>query len=191
MLEVEVRSIVNEAVGINCFEFGDPHERGLPPFEAGARVDVMVPEDFVRRYSLCNDPRERLRYVIGARREDGRHCRPRPRTASVVPPPVSCSYPESAVEEMAGDFDVKIASSGMVYTVPRGRSIVDVLRNAGIECNTSCEAGICGTCRTRYLEGTPEHHDFVLSEAERKEYLMICCARANSELLVLDRRALR
>jgi len=88
---------------------------------------------------------------------------------------------------MAGDFDVKITSSGAVYTVPRGRSIVDVLRGAGIECNTSCEAGVCGTCRTRYLEGTPEHHDLVLSDAERKEYLMICCARATSELPVLDR----
>jgi ferredoxin len=104
-----------------------------------------------------------------------------------VPPPASWPTPEVAAEEMAGDFDVKITSSGAVYTVPRGRSIVDVLRGAGIECNTSCEAGVCGTCRTRYLEGTPEHHDLVLSDAERKEYLMICCARATSELPVLDR----
>lgn len=88
---------------------------------------------------------------------------------------------------MAGSFDVKIASSGAVYTVPPGRSIVQVLRAAGIECVTSCEAGICGTCRTRYLEGTPEHHDFVLDDAEQREYLMICCARSKSAMLVLDR----
>jgi vanillate O-demethylase ferredoxin subunit len=101
---------------------------------------------------------------------------------------VHCEYfvAPAEVAVSAGAFNVKLASSGAVYTVPSGRSIVHVLRGAGIECTTSCEAGICGTCRTRYLAGAPEHHDFVLSEAERKEYLMICCARATSELLVLD-----
>jgi ferredoxin len=87
----------------------------------------------------------------------------------------------------AGEFDVMLASSGIVLTVPSGKTIVQVLRDAGIECETSCEAGVCGTCRTRYLEGAPEHHDFVLDDEERAEYVMICCARATSPLLVLDR----
>lgn len=87
---------------------------------------------------------------------------------------------------MAGDFRIKIASSGAVHTVPDGKSIVDVLRDAGIDCETSCEPGLCGTCRTRYIEGIPEHHDYVLSETERDEYLMIRCARSMSDMLVLD-----
>lgn len=73
MLEVKVRSIVNEAVGINCFELVDPHGRELPPFKAGAHIDAMIPGNFVRQYSLCNDPRERFRYVIGVlKQDDGR-----------------------------------------------------------------------------------------------------------------------
>ena len=73
MLEVKVRSIMNEAVGINCFELVDPHGGELPPFEAGAHIDVMIPGNFVRQYSLCNDPRERFRYVIGVlKQDDGR-----------------------------------------------------------------------------------------------------------------------
>ncbi len=83
-------------------------------------------------------------------------------------------------------FNVRLVGSDEVHAVPPGMSIVAVLRRAGIACNTSCEAGLCGTCRTRYIEGTPEHHDFVLTEEEQKEYLMICCARALSDLLVLD-----
>jgi ferredoxin len=85
------------------------------------------------------------------------------------------------------EFSVKLARSGAVLGVPRGKLIVQVLRDAGFECETSCEAGVCGTCRTRYLEGTPEHHDFVLEDEERSEFVMICCARASSAVLVLDR----
>ena len=84
-------------------------------------------------------------------------------------------------------FQVRLASNGTVYTIPPAKSIVEVLRENGVECETSCEAGICGTCRTRYLEGTPEHHDLVLSDEEHEEFVLICCARSQSDLLVLDR----
>ena len=41
----------------------------LPPFEAGAHLDVQVPGGPVRSYSLCNDPAERHRYLIAVLRE--------------------------------------------------------------------------------------------------------------------------
>ncbi len=45
----------------------------LPAFTAGAHVEVRVPNGMLRKYSLCNDPAERDRYVIGVKREaDGR-----------------------------------------------------------------------------------------------------------------------
>jgi vanillate O-demethylase ferredoxin subunit len=37
----------------------------LPPFTAGANVELYLPGDLVRAYSLCNDPAERHRYVLG------------------------------------------------------------------------------------------------------------------------------
>ena len=97
--------------------------------------------------------------------------------------------PTSPVGQAAGSdtFRIRLASSGEVYTVPPAKSIVEVLRENGVECETSCEAGICGTCRTRYLEGTPEHRDLALSDEEHQEFVLICCARSQSELLVLDR----
>jgi vanillate O-demethylase ferredoxin subunit len=61
-----------------------------------------------------------------------------------------------------------------------------VLQEAGIDLPTSCEEGICGTCRTTWLEGEPEHNDFVLTPTEQEAELMPCCARCNSALLVLD-----
>jgi vanillate O-demethylase ferredoxin subunit len=41
----------------------------LPPFEAGAHVDVVVAPGLMRQYSLCNDPRERHRYRLGVLRD--------------------------------------------------------------------------------------------------------------------------
>ena len=101
----------------------------------------------------------------------------------VPPPPV---WPQVGRSAASAEFSVRVSSTGVELPVPRDLSIVEVLRQAGIDCATSCEAGVCGTCRTRYLEGTPEHHDYVLSDEERGSYVMICCARASSEVLVLD-----
>lgn len=83
-------------------------------------------------------------------------------------------------------FEVRLKSRGKVLAVPADRSIVDVLREAGCEVETDCREGYCGTCITRYLAGEPEHRDTVLSEKERKSYLMVCCARAKSASLELD-----
>ena len=85
------------------------------------------------------------------------------------------------------EFQIKLVSTGAVYDVPEDKSIVDVLRDNGIEVDTSCESGLCGTCVTRYLEGEPEHNDLILGDDEQASLVMICCARSNSPLLVLDR----
>lgn len=83
-------------------------------------------------------------------------------------------------------FEVEIASTGAVYPVPPDRSILSVLLSEGLLVDSSCEAGVCGTCTTRYLSGEPDHRDFVLSDAEQRELVMVCVSRAKSARLVLD-----
>lgn len=53
------------AEGIASFEWRRPDGALLPAFEAGAHVDVELPNGLVRQYSLCNPPGERERYLIG------------------------------------------------------------------------------------------------------------------------------
>lgn len=83
-------------------------------------------------------------------------------------------------------FDVIIRSRSLSLKVPPDKTIVQVLRENGIEVETSCEAGTCGTCRCRYLAGQPIHNDYVLTTREKGKYVMICCARARGEPLILD-----
>lgn len=327
MLQARLHAIVLEADGIASFELRAADGGELPAFSAGAHIDVHLRPGCVRQYSLCNDPRERHRYVVAVQREEAgrggsramhdelrigqalaisaprnffplasearRHlllgggigitpmmamvaeleargaefflhsCTRGPGKTAFrgrlealaaagrgtvhhdggVPsqgldvrallrdhdpgthlyycgPPgfmgacerASTHWPSGTVHcehfaassspksflsndelEAAGDaalsglgFQIKVASSGAVYIVPNDKSIVEVLGEHGIEILTSCKAGLCATCKIRYLSGEVEHRDMVLDEAEQSEYLTACVSRAKSSMLVLD-----
>jgi vanillate O-demethylase ferredoxin subunit len=85
-----------------------------------------------------------------------------------------------------GPFRVRLALSGHSVDVPARCSIVEALAGIGVEVPTSCEQGICGTCVTKVLSGTPDHRDLVLTERERADRMTLCCSRALTEELVLD-----
>jgi len=65
LLEVVVLSKTLEADEIFSFELARSDMGGLPPFEAGAHIDVHLPNGIVRQYSLCNPPGPTGRYLIG------------------------------------------------------------------------------------------------------------------------------
>jgi ferredoxin-NADP reductase len=69
-INVRLRAILFEAEDIALFEFVDPARKALPPFKAGAHIDVHVRRGCVRQYSLCNDPVEGTRYVVAVQREE-------------------------------------------------------------------------------------------------------------------------
>ena len=82
----------------------------------------------------------------------------------------------------------RAASSGKVVRVPLGKTVVKALEEAGVEVQVSCEQGVCGTCLTRVLEGTPDHKDMYLTPEEQaaNDQFLPCCSRAKSARLVLD-----
>lgn len=92
--------------------------------------------------------------------------------------------PEEGLENT--EFDVEL--EGETYHIPKERSIVSVLNEAGCEIDTSCEEGICGTCIMEVLEGTPEHRDNVLTKSEREEgeTMAVCVSRTRDPKLVLE-----
>jgi len=68
-IPLRVRDVSLIAADIFRFEFVDPSGAELPAFTAGAHLHVRVPNGATRRYSLCNAPQERDRYVIAVKRE--------------------------------------------------------------------------------------------------------------------------
>lgn len=58
------------ADGIRTFELMQADGSELPAFTPGSHVKVQAPNGAVRKYSLCNNPSERHRYVISVKRDD-------------------------------------------------------------------------------------------------------------------------
>jgi ferredoxin-NADP reductase len=87
-----------------------------------------------------------------------------------------------------GGFIVELARSKRELVIPPGKSILQCVREAGIQVPHSCEEGVCGACETRVISGTPDHRDTILTESERQESatMMICCSGSKSPRLVLD-----
>ncbi|CAG2157529.1 Phthalate dioxygenase reductase [Cupriavidus yeoncheonensis] len=85
-------------------------------------------------------------------------------------------------------FEIEIGSSGRVIQVAAQQSAAHALLEAGFDLPLSCEQGVCGTCATRVLSGTPDHRDLYLTsdEHERNDSFMPCCSRAKTPRLVVD-----
>jgi vanillate O-demethylase ferredoxin subunit len=306
---------IKEAEDIVSFELVRADGTPLPPFSAGSHVDVQVNKNITRQYSLCNDPTEEHRYVIGVLRDPNsrggsvamhdtvnqgdliqisapknhfplvhakrsllfaggigvtpilcmaerlarsgadfemHYCtrsvertafldriktstfadsvyfhfdagsleqrldlsrllnKPEPDTQIYVCGPIGfiehvvntaktlgwtgeaihLEYFSAVPQDTSKDteFEVQVASTGKVYTIPADRTVVQVLEENGIDIPISCEQGVCGTCITRVLSGTPNHRDAYFTDEEHalNDQFTPCCSRANTKMLVLD-----
>lgn len=96
--------------------------------------------------------------------------------------------PTADPAEVDRAFEVELAGSGEVFSVPPGTSILQVLEDAGKRPLFSCREGTCGTCESVIVDGEADHRDSILSSEEREanESMMICVSRAQSPRIVLD-----
>lgn len=85
-------------------------------------------------------------------------------------------------------FDIKVASTGKVIHVEREQTALEALQSAGIDVQSSCAEGVCGTCMTRVLAGEVDHRDLFLTAQERarNDRFLPCCSRSLGGTLVLD-----
>jgi ferredoxin-NADP reductase len=99
---------------------------------------------------------------------------------------------EASVGPSTGDgdhpFEVELARSGLTIEVPAGISILDAVRARIPGVMSNCERGMCSSCETAVLAGTPDHRDSVLTPKEKavNRYMMICVSRSLTPRLVLD-----
>ena len=67
-LQVQVTSAKLIAEGVRCLELRPADGGELPPFTAGAHIDLQLP-GMIRSYSLVNPQEERHRYVVAVNRD--------------------------------------------------------------------------------------------------------------------------
>lgn len=68
-LQLKVAARSQATAQIVCFDLVAVDGTALPAFSAGAHIDVHLPGNLIRQYSLYNDSTERQRYCIAVLRE--------------------------------------------------------------------------------------------------------------------------
>ena len=75
-------------------------------------------------------------------------------------------------------FTLRLTKSEKEFLVPADKSAADVLIENGYPIDLKCSDGICGVCKCGLVSGEVEHRDFVLSNAQRKDAVILCQSRA-------------
>jgi vanillate O-demethylase ferredoxin subunit len=153
------------------FPFGvDRGEQPVAPAEALADVDAAT------HVYTCG-PKEFMQRVLDAA----------PRSLPQDNVHVEPFQPLEPTAEAGDAFDVE-PDTGEVFRVPPGRSIVDVPADDGIEVDTPCREGICGTCVLTVLDGAPAHPDNCLTRKEKEagDQIAACVSRARTARLVVE-----
>jgi phthalate 4,5-dioxygenase reductase subunit len=70
MTRLRIAHARDVAEGIRSFELVHPDGAQLPVFTPGSHIKIRVPNGAIRKYSLCNAPAERGRYVIAVKRDE-------------------------------------------------------------------------------------------------------------------------
>jgi tetrachlorobenzoquinone reductase len=167
-----------EAVFLDEFQAGDRLHLHVDEECAGAPLDIagLVAAAPQEAHLYCCGPLPMLKAFEAA-------------TASRPPGHVHVEYFSSDSPIAAeGGFTVRMAKSGRELAVRPGQTILDALKEHGIDVPFSCAQGVCGACETRVLDGIPNHRDMILSKQEKdaNRTMMICCSGSKTPLLILD-----
>ncbi|MBT7954268.1 MAG: oxidoreductase [Rhodospirillaceae bacterium] len=101
----------------------------------------------------------------------------------------SAKSEDEKAETTSGDqpFEVELKESGITFTVPADKSIIELLWANEVDVMYACEDGWCGNCKVGLISGKADHRDEFLDEADRENFIQVCVSRAMpGEKLVLD-----
>ncbi len=92
------------------------------------------------------------------------------------------------IDTNGAPFVVVAKRSGKEIEILPGETIADKLTSCGIKVAVSCQSGVCGTCMTKVLGGSPDHRDLVLTDLEKAagDQMTICCSRSKTKRLILE-----
>ncbi|KAF2029822.1 PK beta-barrel-protein domain-containing protein-like protein [Setomelanomma holmii] len=119
-------------------------------------------------------------------------CGPQRLTDDVVATAQSHGFPQSSVHleqftvTTSGDpFTVELRESKKTIEVGATQTLLDALKAVGMDIDSSCEVGNCGTCKVDVCHGRVDHKGTGLLESERGEGMLSCVSRGIGKI-VLD-----
>lgn len=99
--------------------------------------------------------------------------------------PAESSAPknEAASQET---FTVKLSRSSKTFTMSATETVLAAAKKAGVAIPSSCSQGICGTCKTKVLEGDVDmkHNGGIRDREIQKGFRLLCCSRPTSDLVL-------
>lgn len=85
----------------------------------------------------------------------------------------------------SGDpFTAQLWETDKTVDVKGEQSLLDALREAGLDVASSCEAGNCGTCRVIVKDGRVEHRGTGLTEEEKSSNMLSCVSRGVGHICI-------
>jgi ferredoxin len=78
-------------------------------------------------------------------------------------------------------FVLRLGHDGPRINVAANQTATEALAEYGMNIEVKCSDGLCGVCAHGYhpeQSDAVEHRDFVLSEQQRQQRLILCCSRA-------------
>lgn len=103
-------------------------------------------------------------------------------SAGVAPEPTVEPAPAAAPDT----FTVTLARSARSFAMNASDTVLAAARKAGVAVPSSCSQGICGTCKTRLIEGEVEmkHNGGIRDREVQKGFRLLCCSRPTSDLVL-------
>ncbi|KIW03911.1 uncharacterized protein PV09_04754 [Verruconis gallopava] len=74
-------------------------------------------------------------------------------------------------------FTAELSLSKRTVEVDSEHSLLEALRSAGFDIDSSCEVGNCGTCKVTYCAGSVQHRGTALVEQEKEKEMLTCVSR--------------
>ncbi|RQR49976.1 hybrid-cluster NAD(P)-dependent oxidoreductase [Burkholderia sp. Bp9140] len=104
--------------------------------------------------------------------------------AGVAPEPAAPAAPAS--EASSETFTIKLSRSSKTFTMHATDTVLSAARKAGLAIPSSCSQGICGTCKTKVLDGTVDmrHNGGIRDREVQKGFRLLCCSRPTSDLVL-------
>lgn len=102
--------------------------------------------------------------------------------AAAEPATPTASRSDSAQEI----FTVKLSRSSKSFTMCASETVLAAAKKAGVAIPSSCSQGICGTCKTKVLEGEVDmkHNGGIREREIQKGFRLLCCSRPTSDLVL-------